>query len=266
VLVSPGLAEPRAAPCLGRDSGRTPPDPRHGHDKAPADTFEDLARTSLEELASGNIPGGAVAVVKDDRVVFVKGFGVASIETGVPVTPDTLFQIGSTTKSSTAALALSLVEEGRLRLDDPIAEHVKGLAPGLSRVTMAQLLSHTAGLKDEPDEFGLQDESALGDYARSWTDAYCLFPPGQVFSYSNSGFALAGLVVQEVGGKPFADQMTEADPEASRNGAHDLPANSGDDLAARGGAQARGFEAGGRAPAPERRAPVAGRDPVFVRQ
>jgi len=162
----------------------------------PSGVIAELERTASEELASRSIPGAAVAVVKDDRVVFMKGFGVASIETGAPVTPDTLFQIGSITKTFTAALVVSVAEEGRIRLELPVGEYVKGLAPGLSRVTTAQLLSHTGGLKDEPDE------SALADYARSWTDEYCLFTPGQVFSYSNSGFALAGLVAQEAAGSP----------------------------------------------------------------
>ena len=175
----------------------------------PTQALAELDRIALEELAIRNVPGAAVAVVKGDRVVFAKGFGVVSVEGALPVTPETLFQIGSTTKAFTATLALSLAEEGRLALDRPIGERVPGLAPSLSRVTLAQLLSHSAGLKDESDEFGLQDESSLAAYARSWTDAYCLLPPGQVFSYSNSGFALAGMVVQEAEGKAFADLMTE---------------------------------------------------------
>ena len=175
----------------------------------PTQALAELDRIAVEELAARNVPGAAVAVVKGDRLVFAKGFGVASVEGASPVTPETLFQIGSTTKAFTATLALSLAEEGKLALDRPIGERVPGLAPGLSRVTLAQLLSHSAGLKDEPDEFGLQDESSLAAYARSWTDGYCLLPPGQVFSYSNSGFALAGMVVQEAEGKAFADLMTE---------------------------------------------------------
>ena len=90
-----------------------------------------------------------------------------------------------------------------------MGRYVNGLRPALSGVTTAQLLSHTAGLKDEPAEFGLHDEGSLADYARSWTDEHALFPPGQVFSYSNSGMALAGLVAQEATGRPFADLMDE---------------------------------------------------------
>lgn len=183
------------------------------HGLPPTDTLPDalgeLERVAKDEFARLGIPGAAVALVKDDRVVFLKGFGVPSVETGLEATPDTLFQIGSVTKTFTAALLALLAEEGRVDLDLPVGRYVKGLSPGLSRLTTAQLLSHTGGLKDEPAEFGLHDEGSLAEYARSWTDEYGLFPPGQVFSYSNSGFALAGLVAQEAAGQPFADLMGE---------------------------------------------------------
>ena len=171
--------------------------------------FAALEPLVLEELKSSNTPGAAVAIVSGDHVVFAKGFGVASIETGAAVTADTLFQIGSMTKTFTATALTALANEGKVRLDRPIGEYVSGLSPKLARVTAGQLLSHTAGLIDEPDEWGLHDDAALAAYTKSWTDDYCLFEPGQVFSYSNSGMALAGLVMQEAGGKPYADQLSE---------------------------------------------------------
>lgn len=157
------------------------------------------------EMQKAGIPGAAVAVVVGDRVVWTKGFGVANAETQAPVTPDTLFQIGSVTKSFTAAALLSAASEGRLALDRPVSTYVKGLAPCVGAPTLTQLLSHTGGLIDEPDEFGPQGEDGLGAYQRTWTSEYCMLPPGRAFSYSNSGFSLAGLALQEVDGKPFAD-------------------------------------------------------------
>ncbi len=171
--------------------------------------FSELEKVAIEELTETNTPGAAIAIVSGDRIIFAKGFGVANIETAVPVTADTLFQIGSITKTFTATTVLTLAEEGQLKLDQPIGRFAKGLSAKLAQVTLQQLLSHTAGLKDEPDEFGLQDESALGAYLRSWKDDYCLFEPDYVFSYSNSGFALAGLVAQEVTAKPYADLLSE---------------------------------------------------------
>lgn len=171
--------------------------------------FSELEKVALEELKESNTPGAAVAIVSGDRIIFAKGFGVANIETLEPVTADTLFQIGSITKTFTAAGVLMLAEEGKLKLNNPIGSLANGLSPKLAQVTLHQLLSHTAGLKDEPAEFGLQDEAALGQYIRSWKDDYCLFEPDTVFSYSNSGYALAGFVAQGVAAKPYADMMTE---------------------------------------------------------
>ncbi|HEX8335995.1 MAG TPA: serine hydrolase domain-containing protein, partial [Pyrinomonadaceae bacterium] len=108
--------------------------------------YRGLESVVLRELRETNTPGAAVAVVSGGRVVYAKGFGVASVETGAPVTPDTLFRIGSVTKMLTAAVFVSLAEERGVALDAPVGGAVKGLGPRLSSVTPRQLLSHTAGV------------------------------------------------------------------------------------------------------------------------
>ncbi len=175
----------------------------------PQSNFARLERAALAELQESNIPGLALAIVKDDRIVFAKGFGVASLETGAAVTPDTLFQIGSVTKTFTAAAIVTLAETGRLKLDAPIGSYINGLKPKLAQVTLAQLLTHSAGVKDEPAEYGLHDESALKDYLLALPDDVCLIAPGKAFSYSNVGYSLAGLALQEAMGKPYAEEMSE---------------------------------------------------------
>ena len=132
---------------------------------------------------------------------------MADAETGAPVTPDTLFQIGSVTKSFTAAALLTAASQGAIALDQPVATYVSGLTPCVGAPTLTQLLSHTGGLIDEPDEFGPQGEEGFGAYQRTWTNEYCLLAPGRAFSYSNSGFSLAGLALQEVDKQPFAEVM-----------------------------------------------------------
>ena len=107
----------------------------------------------------------------------------------------------------TAAAILSAAASGAIALDRPVGGYVTGLAPCLAAPTLAQLLSHTGGVMDEPDEYGPQGEEGLAAYARTWTPEYCLLPPGRAFSYSNSGFALAGLALQEADKKPYADVM-----------------------------------------------------------
>lgn len=170
-------------------------------------SFARAEAAMLDEMKKAGIPGAAVAVVVGDRVVWTRGFGVANVETQAPVTADTLIQIGSVTKSFTAAALLTAASEGRLSLDRPVSTYVKGLTPCVGAPTLTQLLSHTGGLIDEPDEFGPQGEDGLGAYQRTWTSEYCLLPPGRAFSYSNSGFALAGLALQEADSQPFADVM-----------------------------------------------------------
>jgi CubicO group peptidase (beta-lactamase class C family) len=164
-------------------------------------------KTIGAELAKSGSPGAAVAVVVGDKVVWTRGFGLANAETGAPVTSDTLFQIGSVTKTFTAAALLSASTQGVVALDRPVSTYISGLTPCVGAPTLTQLLSHTGGVMDEPDEFGPQGEEGLAAYARTWTSEYCLLPPGRAFSYSNSGFALAGLALQEAEKKPFADVM-----------------------------------------------------------
>ena len=171
--------------------------------------FSELEATVNEELKATNIPGAAVAVVIGDRVVFAKGFGVSNIETGTPVNPDTLFRIASTTKMMTAAAAVALAQQGKLELNAPIGKYLPGLSPKLASVTMHQLLSHTAGIRDGASFDGPHDDSALATFVRSWTDDYLVAEPAEIFSYSNLGYVLAARVLEEVSGKPFADVMNE---------------------------------------------------------
>lgn len=181
------------------------PTPIHAQQKE-IDAGE-LERTALAELTETKTPGAAVVVVSGDRVVFAKGFGVANIETGVPVTPDTLFRIGTITAIFTAAALVSLADEGRLKLDEPIGKYVRGLNSRLSQVNAHQLLTHTAGIKEEHAAQALSEDTALGRTLRSWTDEYCLSEPGKMYSHSNPGYALAGLQLESVVGEPFADAM-----------------------------------------------------------
>jgi CubicO group peptidase (beta-lactamase class C family) len=172
-----------------------------------ADRFAQLDALVRTELERTGAPGAAVVITEGSDAVRARGYGLASVETRAPVTPDTLFQIGSVTKSFTAAAILSAAGEGLLSLERSVGTVVAGITACVGQPTLGQLLSHAGGLIDEPAEFGPQGEEGLAAYARSWSAEYCLLPPGRVFSYSNSGFALAGLALQEREQKPFADLM-----------------------------------------------------------
>lgn len=171
--------------------------------------FSELEAAVNEELKATNTPGAAVAVVIGDRVVFAKGFGVSDIETGILVNPETLFRIASSTKMLTAAAAVTLAEQGKLKLDAPIGKYVPGLSPRLAQVTMHQLLSHTAGIRDGHSFYGPHDDEALASFVRTWTDDFLIAQPGELFSYSNLGLVLTARALEGASGKPYADVMND---------------------------------------------------------
>jgi CubicO group peptidase (beta-lactamase class C family) len=171
--------------------------------------FKELERTVEEELKETKTPGAAVAVINQGRVVFIKGFGVANVETGAAVTPEMLFRLGSTTKMFTGAAALVLAEQGKLKLDAPVGSFAKGLPPRLAQVTPHQLLSNTGGVADFAAPFISHDDSALAVMVRSWKDDVLFAEPGKIYSYSSPGFWLSGYVIEEAGQKAYADMMEE---------------------------------------------------------
>ena len=134
---------------------------------------QDAAFTAVEaglqqEVARSGAPGVAVAVVRGDRVVYTRGFGLASTDTKAAVTADTLFQIGSATKMLTAAAVMSAHAAKAIDVDAPVSRYVSGLVACVGAPTVRQLLSHTGGLMDEPDEFGPQGEEGLAAYPRKF--------------------------------------------------------------------------------------------------
>jgi CubicO group peptidase (beta-lactamase class C family) len=147
--------------------------------------------------------------VVDGRTAFARGFGTTCIEEGRPVTADTLFRIGSTTKMFTAAAVTGLAQEGKLDLHKPVGDYVKGLDPKLARATAHQLLTHTAGFNDPNASYGPHDDRALGEGLRARDGRVAFFEPGEIYSYSNIGYWLAGLLAEEVAGKPYADVVKE---------------------------------------------------------
>ena len=138
------------------------------------------------EMARQQIPGVAVAVVRGGTPVVVEGYGLANVEHQVPVTPDTIFQSGSVGKQFTAAAVMSLADEGRLALTDPLTTFFPDAPAHWARMTLRHLLTHTSGLPDYT--------AGTIDYRRDYTEedlakfAYGLqpeFEPGARWNYSN---------------------------------------------------------------------------------
>ncbi len=183
---------------------------------APAgDPLARRADAVFAKYDSAESPGCALGVLKDGRIVYARGYGMASLEHGIPITPQTIFDIGSTSKQITAASIALLVLDGRLSLDDDIRKHLPEIPSYGTRITIRHLLQHTSGLRDYTDLLSLAghqtedlttEQDGLEIQARQ---KGVNFPPGTEFRYDNTGFFLASVIVKRVSGKPlrvFADE------------------------------------------------------------
>lgn len=182
-----------------------------------SDSHTDVDPATNEILARWTVPGAAIGVYKEGETSF-SAYGVTSLETQQPVTPETVFRVASISKPFTATLAMTLVEEGLLDLDRPIVEYLPGVAISdadpewQGQVTMRHLLSHTAGIDCELAadlaNVGAGDDATAQAIAmfgglRQWAEA------GEVMSYGNTGYWLAGHVLATLLGTTFEDAMRE---------------------------------------------------------
>ena len=171
--------------------------------------FSELDKLVPAELKEKNTPGTVITIISGDQVVYQKAFGVANVETNTEMQPEMLFRLGSTTKMFTAAALLTLAENNKIKMNEPIGNRVKGLSAKLGQVTPHYLLSNSAGIRDFAAPVISNDDPSLGNMVRSWKDDVFFADQGEIYSYSSPGFWLSGFVVEELQGKPYADAMTE---------------------------------------------------------
>jgi CubicO group peptidase (beta-lactamase class C family) len=171
--------------------------------------FGELEKLVPEELKERNTPGAVIAIVSGDRVVYQKAFGLANVETKAEMQLEMLFRLGSTTKMFTAGALVTLSEQDKIKLNEPIGNRVRGLNPKIAALTPHHLLSNSAGVRDFAAPVISNDDAALGNMVRSWKDDVFFGAQGDIYSYSSAGFWLSGFVVEELHGKPYADAMTE---------------------------------------------------------
>ncbi|MFP5355063.1 MAG: serine hydrolase domain-containing protein [Gemmatimonadota bacterium] len=179
-----------------------------GSAQSPLDARVDSIVKSV--MARRLIPGAAVVVVQDGRVVKRSVYGVASIELDVPATPATLFQIASATKNVTGVAVMQLVERGKFGLDDRVTDLLPGLPMTWKPVTVRQLLSHTSGLPDmilDPDKGvwlpGTPD-SVIAQLAGK-----PVAPAGSEWSYNQTNYMLLGMLIERFGGLPYRDYFQQ---------------------------------------------------------
>ena len=156
-------------------------------------------------LASSGVPSASVAIVRGGRIAFVKAYGTQSPTIKV-ASPDSLYQIASISKQFTAAAMLLLEDQGKLSLDDKVSKYIPGISGG-DRISLRRLLSHTSGLRD----FWPQDYSFAAmakpvtpqQIVDRWAKAPLDFEPGTQWQYSNTGYVVAGMIVEKVSGQPL---------------------------------------------------------------
>lgn len=162
-------------------------------------------------MADRHIPGVAVAIVRDGKIVHAKGYGLANVELNVPATPDTIFQSGSVGKQFTAALAMILVEEGKIALDDPVSRYIREAPPAWSGMTVRHLLTQTSGIS------GAEYDKVI-DLRRDYTEDQLLaeivklpldFQPGEQWRYSNPGYVTLGVLIGRASGRFYGDLLSE---------------------------------------------------------
>ncbi len=159
------------------------------------------------QMRQSEQPGCVLAVAHRGELVLERAWGHADLARREPLTPRHRFRVASHSKTFTAAGIMKLREQDRLRLDDAVGQYVDGLHPDVAQATLAQLLSHSAGLfRDSEDSGFWSDDAPFPDHARLRADLALplAITPNTRFKYSNHGFGLAGLAIEAITGEPYA--------------------------------------------------------------
>ena len=183
---------------------------------AAANPYETKLQPLIEDfLRKQEIPGFAIAVIDDGKVVYEKGFGVQSLKGKDPTTPRSLFHMASITKPFVATAVMQLVEKGRMSLDAPITTYLPYFEiadPRAKTITVRQMLTHTSGMPDVDDyewDRPQYDDGALERYVRSLKDQKLVFAPGERMQYSNMAYEILGDAVAKASGMTFEEYVRQ---------------------------------------------------------
>lgn len=163
---------------------------------------------ATEALARTGAPSASIAIVRGGKIVYARAYGSASLGPARSATTDDRYPIGSISKQFTATAILLLAQDGRLSLDDKVASYFPDLRDA-DRITLRQLLSHTSGYQSyftlDMTPFEGRRPIAPAAIADRWGKAPLDFEPGAKWAYSNTGYTVAGLIVEKVSGRPLTD-------------------------------------------------------------
>jgi D-alanyl-D-alanine carboxypeptidase len=157
-------------------------------------------------LEKTGVPSASVAIVRDGRIAYLAAYGDARLSPKKAATPDMRYSIGSISKQFTASAVLLLAEQGKLSLDDPVSRFLPGLTRA-DEVTIRQLLSHTSGYRDYwPQDYVppfMRQKITATEILDRWAKRPLDFEPGTEWQYSNTGYVIAGVIVEKAAGMPL---------------------------------------------------------------
>ena len=153
-------------------------------------------------------------MVKDGKVLYRKAIGMASMELGVPLQPDTIFRLGSITKQFTAAAMMLLVEEGKIALTDPIEKYLPGYPTQGHVITIEHLLTHTSGIQSYtaiPGWFptSIRADMSFTELIDGFKKEPMQFAPGERYAYNNSAYVLLGAIIEKAAGNTYERVLTK---------------------------------------------------------
>jgi len=178
----------------------------------PPEIANEIDATVTEVLEETGVPSASVAIVHEGAIAWTKAYGLARLDPPTPATTTMRYPIGSISKQFTAAAVAMLAAEGKLSLDDRLADFF----PDLTRagdITLRQLLSHTAGIRDYwPQDYVPQtmlEPITTDELIDQWARQPLDFEPGTKYQYSNTGYVIAGAIVEKVSGEPLMEFLRE---------------------------------------------------------
>jgi CubicO group peptidase (beta-lactamase class C family) len=206
-LILSWVCAAQTIPASGQTANALQDDRKAGRSHADATSLTAQTDRLFAAWDKPGSPGGALAVVQDGKVVHQRGFGMANLEYGIPITPATIFDVASVSKQFTAFAVRLLVQEHRLSLDDDVRKYLPELRDFGKTITIRHLLHHTSGLRDQWNLLFLagwrnQDVITEQDVLNLvWRQEELNFEPGAEHLYSNTGYTLLGLIVKRISGR-----------------------------------------------------------------
>ncbi|MCB8933711.1 MAG: beta-lactamase family protein [Fimbriimonadaceae bacterium] len=169
-----------------------------------ADAVDDYLKS---QMAEKKIPGMAIGIFRDGKLVKAAGYGSTKVEGGSAVTPDTLFNIGSITKQFTATAVLLLERDGKLSVDDPVRKLLPEAPKEWGDMRIRHVLSHTSGLGDygSVPGFDFLGDPSEEDLVKGLAQTKLQSEPGAKYSYSNIGYAMLGVLIHRASGMPYEE-------------------------------------------------------------